>query len=135
MAKRIFISQNLVNRMSPEDRRRYGVRTVEEQVAHDEMVVERTLHSQFSSWLFRNGFVMPYHSDMSRRPTIAAGIPDFGIHRNGRILFIEFKTGKNQLNEAQEKGFAEMGNQGDVIMICCSLQEAVRVTTKFFDLP
>jgi hypothetical protein len=132
---RVVIPANIVRGMSLEDRRRYGVRTAEEQAAHDEMVVERTLHSQFSSWLFRNKFMMPYHSDMSRRPTIAAGIPDFGIHRDGKILFIEFKVGKNQLNEAQEKCFAEMGAQGDVILVCHSYEEAVRATRNFFNLP
>lgn len=130
-----YIAPNIARLMAPADRRKYGVQTPEEQAHTINLLLEREVHSHFSGWLNRHGFAMPYHSDPARRPTILAGLPDYGIHRDGRILFIEIKIHPNKLSETQESAFARMGTQGDVILVCYSLEEACRVTAQFFNLP
>ena len=121
--------------MSPEDRKRYGILSPEEQSAHNSLVLERELHNQFGGWLYRHEFCDYYHSDPVRRPTIKAGLPDFGIYRDSRIIWIEFKVKPNWLSQDQEECFQRMGRQGNIIMICYSSQEAEGIIKKFFSLP
>ena len=134
MKDRSFIPPNLIRWMSGEDRKKLGVRTNEEIDAQVSLKLEREVHSQFISWLRRNGFEDFYHSDPVRRPTIQAGLPDFGIFRDSRILFIEMKVGKNTLSETQEKVFQRMGADGNVILVCYGYEEAYQATRRFFGL-
>jgi hypothetical protein len=129
-----FIPPHFINLMSPEDRKKFGVHTAEEIQADNNLKTEREIHSQFFSWLRRHGFTDFYHSDPVRRPTIQAGLPDFGIYRDSRIIFIEFKVKPNGLSEVQESVFQRMGASGNVILICYSYDEARRAVAKFFHL-
>ena len=121
--------------MTPEDRKANGIKTPEEEAAGHNLSLERTIHHQFGGWLYRHEFRDYYHSDPVRRPTIKAGLPDFGIYRDSRILFVEFKVKPNGLSPEQEIVFGRMGRQGNVILVCYSFEEAVKATAKFFNLP
>ena len=131
---RVLVPPNVARLMTPADRKRYGILTPEEQSAHNSLVLERELHNQFGGWLYRHEFCDYYHSDPVRRPTIKAGLPDFGIYRDSRILFLEFKVKPNGLSPDQEIVFGRMGRQGNVILVCYSFEEAVKATSKFFNL-
>lgn len=126
---------NIERLIDPKDRQALGIKTPEERMIKAGLELERDLHSQFSGWLHRNGFDDFYHADPSRRATIAAGLPDFGIFRDSRILFIEFKIGKNSLNPEQEGAFTRMSAAGNVVLICHSYPEAVKAVSAFFNLP
>jgi hypothetical protein len=133
--QRIFVPPNIARLMSLEDRKANGILTPEEASERHNLTLERDIHNQFGSWLYRQGFEDYYHSDPVRRPTIKAGLPDFGIYQDSRILFIEFKVPPNKLSPDQEAAFARMGRKGNVILICYSYEEAARATSKFFNLP
>jgi hypothetical protein len=133
--QRVFVPPNIARLMSPEDRKANGILTPEEESAQANLTLEREIHNQFGSWLYRHGFEDYYHSDPVRRPTIKAGLPDFGIYRDSRILFVEIKVRPNGLSPAQEEVFQRMGAAGNVILIVYSYEEAARVTAKFFNLP
>jgi hypothetical protein len=126
------VPEHIARLMSEEDRKKLGIMTADELAAQSTLILEREIHSQFSSWLYRNGFEDFYHSDPVRRPTIKAGLPDFGIYRNSRILFIEFKVRPNGLSPVQEETFARMGNRGNVILVCYTYEQAVKATETFF---
>jgi hypothetical protein len=128
------IPQNLVKLMDPKDRKSLGVRTNEEVATQNDLTLEREIHQQFISWLRRHDFLDFYHSDPVRRPTIKAGLPDFGVYRNSRILFLEFKTSTGRLSAVQEETFQRMGAQGNVILVCHSYDEAAKATAQFFSL-
>lgn len=130
-----FIPPHFINWMSPEDRKKFGVHTGAENQAANDLKLEREIHSQFFSWLRRSGFKHFYHSDPVRRPTIMAGLPDFGVFRDSRIIFVEFKVKPNGLTETQEEVFPQMGASGNIILICYSYDEARRAVSKFFNLP
>jgi hypothetical protein len=121
--------------MSAEDRKRLGILTPEEERAQANLTCEREIHHQFGAWLYKKGFEDYYHSDPVRRPTIKAGLPDFGIYRDSRIIWIEIKVPPNGLTRSQEECFERMGRQGNIIMIANSSSEAERIVTKFFNLP
>jgi hypothetical protein len=132
--QRIFVPPNIVRLMSAEDRKAHGILTPEEESQRANLVVEREIHHQFSGWLYRHGFEDYYHSDPVRRPTIKAGLPDFGVYRDSRIIWIEFKVPPNGLTQSQEECFERMGRNGNIIMIANSSSEAERIITKFFNL-
>jgi hypothetical protein len=131
---RVLVPSHIARLMSPEDRKANGIQTPEEESAAANLTLERDIHSQFGSWLYRHDFWDYYHSDPVRRPTIKAGLPDFGIYRDSRILFLEIKVKPNGLTASQEEVFARMGAAGNVILIVYSYEEACRVTAKFFNL-
>lgn len=129
-----FIPPNIINRMSPEDRKRFGVHTDAEHQAANDLKTEREIHNQFRNWLNQAGFPDFYHSDPVRRPTIAAGLPDFGVFRDSRIIWIEFKVKPNGLSREQELVFQRMGSDGNIVPVCYSLDEARRAVSEFFNL-
>src|ERR1700758_1284248 len=94
---RVLVPPHLARLMAPADRKANGIETPEEASERHTLTLEREIHSQFGAWLYRRGFEDFYHSDPVRRPTIKAGLPDFGVYRDSRILFIEIKVGKNDL--------------------------------------
>ena len=132
---RILVPPHIARLMSPADRKANGILTPEEESAQHNLTLEREIHSQFGSWLYRHGFCDYYHSDPARRPTIKAGIPDFGVYRDSRIIWVEFKVKPNGLSESQEQCFERMGRQGNIIMVCHSSPEAEKIITQFFNLP
>ena len=133
--QRILVPPNIARLMSPEDRKTHGILTPEEESAQANLTLEREIHHQFGSWLYRHGFEDYYHSDPVRRPTIKAGLPDFGIYKDSRIIWVEFKVPPNGLTQSQEECFERMGKNGNIIMIANSSSEAERIVSKFFDLP
>ena len=132
---RVLVPAHIARLMSPEDRKANGIETPEEAAQRHNLTLEREIHHQFESWLYKKGFEYHYHSDPVRRPTIKAGLPDFGIYRDSRIIFIEFKVHPNGLTESQEQCFERMGRQGNIIMVCYSSPEAEKIISKFFNLP
>jgi hypothetical protein len=132
---RILVPAHIARLMSPEDRKANGIETPEEEAQRHNLTLEREIHNQFGSWLYRHGFEDYYHSDPVRRPTIKAGLPDFGVYRDSRIIFIEIKIGKNDLSESQEIVFQRMGEKGNVILICRSYEQCVSAVIQFFNLP
>ena len=133
--QRSLVPPNIARLMSPEDRKIHGILTPEEESAQANLTLEREIHHQFGGWLYRHDFCDYYHSDPVRRPTIKAGLPDFGIYRDSRILFIEVKVPPRGLSPVQEEVFGRMGRAGNVILVVYSYEEAARVTSKFFNLP
>jgi hypothetical protein len=131
---KVYIPGNISKLMAPEDRQALGIRTPEERMIKAESELERDLHHQFSGWLRRNGFSDFYHADPARRSTIQTGLPDFGIFRDSRIVFIEIKVGKNTLSDEQEVVFQRMGQQGNIILVCHSYEQCVKAVTGFFGL-
>ena len=131
---RILVPPNIARLMSPKDRKTHGILTPEEESTQANLTLEREIHHQFGGWLYRHGFEDYYHSDPVRRPTIKAGLPDFGIYRDSRILFLEIKVRPNGLSQIQEEVFQRMGRAGNVILICYSYEEATRAVAQFFNL-
>jgi hypothetical protein len=132
---RVFVPPNIARLMSPSDRKANGILTPEEERARANLTCEREIHSQFGKWLYKRGIEDYYHSDPVRRPTIKAGLPDFGVPYNSRIIWIEFKVHPNKLTPVQEQCFERMGRNGNIIMVCHDSPEAERIVTKFFNLP
>jgi hypothetical protein len=131
---RVLVPAHIARLMAPADRKANGILTPEEELAQHNLTLERDIHSQFGSWLYRHGFEDCYHSDPARRPTIKAGIPDFGVFKDSRIIWIEFKVRPNGLSESQAQCFERMGRRGNIIMVCYSSPEAEKIITKFFNL-
>lgn len=132
MKDKRFVPSNIARVMAPEDRKALGIRTPEENAEHTNLELEREVHNQFSSWLYRHGFEDFYHSDPTRRSRIRVGLPDFGVYRDSRIIFIEFKVKPNGLSPDQEAVFERMGANGNVIIICYSYEEATKAVLEFF---
>ena len=119
--------------MSPEDQKKYGFKTVEQTIYETEFKLEKELHDFFISFLNRQKLGY-YHADPTRKSTIALGMPDFGIYRNSRIVWIEFKIGKNKLEPHQKDKIATMLTDGNAVQVCYDYMSAVNVVGKFFEL-
>jgi hypothetical protein len=125
------LPENIVRRMSKEDREKYGVKTNEEVDAEVEIKLERDLHNKFISFLKRHSLGY-YHADPSRKSTVASGLPDFGVFRGSRIIFIEFKIGKNTLSEVQKNRICVMLLDNNTVCVCNGYAEAIRLVSEFF---
>ena len=128
-----FVPPHFTRLMDPEDRKKLGLRTWEESRAEGELKLERDLHTEFIQFLnlHRLGY---YHAPMFKKSELEKGIPDFGIYRGSRILWIEFKVGKNKLDPDQQNKIAEMLVDGNEVRVCWSIEEGIRETGKFFNL-
>jgi hypothetical protein len=132
MKQKVFVPQNIAKAMAPADRKALGILTPAESAEAATLTLEREIHAQFGGWLYRHGFTDFYHSDPVRRATIKKGLPDFGVYRDSRILFIEFKVKPNGLSPDQESVFERMGANGNVIIVCYAFEEATQATLQFF---
>ena len=119
--------------MSPEDQKKYGFQTPEAIEAQRDDVLEKELHTEFIQFLNRYDLKY-YHAPMHKRSQFPVGQPDFGVHRASRILFIEFKVGKNRLDPDQKNRIAELLADDNEVHVCYSYEAAYRATTKFFNL-
>lgn len=61
-------------------------------------------------------------------------MPDYGVFRDSKILFLEIKIGKRKLDPDQEQAFMEIGNDGNIILLCYGFEEARLAIIKFFGL-
>lgn len=119
--------------MSPDDQKKYGFQTPEAIEAQQDDVLEKELHTKFIQFL--NRYDLNYdHAPMYKRSQFPVGQPDFGVYRASRILFIEFKVGKNRLDPDQKNRIAELLADDNEVHVCYSYEEAYRATTKFFNL-
>jgi hypothetical protein len=131
-----------LERMAPEDRQvvaaavghpNAGLTTQEAGAKHD-LELERDLHSEFSGFLARNGFKLVIHADPTKPSRIKPGWPDYSIIRSNRILFIEFKIGRNTLSQVQETVINELLAEGCTVHVLYSYEAATRATKEYFAL-
>lgn len=69
-----------------------------------------------------------------KRSGVTKGVPDTVMcipNKTACGLFIEFKTGKNQLTKEQAAMMHMLRNNGYECHVCCSLNEAREVVTKY----
>jgi hypothetical protein len=110
-----------------------GLTTAEARAKHD-LELERDLHSEFSGFLARNGFNLVIHADPAKPSRIKPGWPDYSIIRSNRILFIEFKVGRNTLSQVQETVVNELLAEGCTVRVLYSYEAATRATKEYFAL-
>jgi hypothetical protein len=128
--------------MATEDRQSVAARvghpnaglTTEKALAKHDLELERDLHSEFSGFLARNGFKLVIHADPTKPSRIKPGWPDYSIIRSNRILFIEFKIGRNTLSQVQETVINELLAEGCTVHVLYSYQAATRATKEYFAL-
>ena len=127
------VHENLARLMSQEDRTKYGIKTMNEILSEQEVKLERDLHNMFIAFLTRHELGY-YHADPTRKSTIAIGMPDFGVFRNSRIIWIEFKVGKNRLSHEQHDKIAAMLADGNEVRLCYEYSEATELVRNFFGI-
>jgi hypothetical protein len=108
--------------------------TTDEALAKHDLELERDLHSEFSGFLARNGFKLVIHADPTKPSRIKPGWPDYSIIRSNRILFIEFKIGRNTLSQVQETVINELLAEGCTVHVLYSYEAATRATKEYFAL-
>lgn len=125
------IPQHLVKLMSPEDQKKYGFETIEVRNERLESQLERDLHTMFLAFLNRHGLGY-YHAEMSKKSPFTIGQPDFAVYRGSRIMFVEFKVGKNKLAPEQKEQIAKLLTDGNTVHVCYSYPAAVDAVKSFF---
>lgn len=96
--------------------------TASEALHRETVKLERTLHSNFSSFCKRNG-IEPGNSSPVRKTSIAEGTPDFASTRDGRVCYIEFKIFPNKLSRVQEEKIAYLRSIGNTVHVCTESPE------------
>ena len=61
------------------------------------------------------------------------GFPDRTCLKDGRVLFIEFKRGKNTLSANQEKWKTALEKIGCTVYVCYTAEEAIQRYEEFFN--
>jgi hypothetical protein len=125
------IHENLARLMSKEDREKYGIETMDEVEARQEIQLEKELHELFIQYLNRKEYGY-YHAAMDKKSPFVIGMPDFGVYRNSRIIWIEFKIGKKKLREEQRNQVAKMLTDGNEVRVCYNYADATNEIEKFF---
>jgi hypothetical protein len=136
------LTKDQLNLIVPEDRQVVAAAighpnaglTTEEALAKHELKLERDMHSEFSGFLARNGFKLVIHADPTKPSRIKPGWPDYSIIRSNRILFIEFKIGRNTLSQVQETVINELLAEGCTVHVLYSYEAATRATKEYFAL-
>lgn len=120
----------------PVERKRHGPTWAEavERDTKEKGPLEQEIHNQFDNWLRRHGFRNAYHPSFVRPSTIKEGMPDYGVTRDSRIIYIEFKVKPNKLSPAQELRIHELRDDGNTVCVCYSYTEAAEAVSKFFNL-
>jgi hypothetical protein len=127
------IPEHLGRLMSPEDQKKYGFESIAACTERLEAQREKDDHDFLLAFL-RKEELGYYHAPMYKKSELPVGIPDFGIYRGSRILWIEFKTGKNKLSPEQKNQIARMLTDGNEVRVCYSYPEALAAVKTFFGI-
>jgi hypothetical protein len=130
---RRVIPNNIGKLMSTDDQKKYGFRTVEAITEQQEIDREKDLHTMFMQFLHRHRLGY-YHAPMFKKSELEKGVPDFGVYRGSRIIWIEFKVGKNKLDPDQKNKIATMLADDNEVRVCYNYSDATREVIKFFNL-
>lgn len=128
------IPDNIGRLMSPEDQKKYGFKSVETIAAEQEVKLEKDLHEKLLAYLRRKGFCDPYRAGMHKKSELAIGMPDFGIYRGSRIMWIEFKVGQNKISPEQKNQIGKMLCDGNEVHVCYSYPDAIAKVEQFFGI-
>lgn len=129
------ITDAMLERMDPQDRKALGKRglTAAEAEQIRDTRDERELQGQFAGWLKRNA-VHYIHANPTRKSTIRKGAPDFYCMREGRVMCIEFKLGRNELTDEQKLVLHELALLGIPAFVCYDYPGATDLVRKYFHL-
>ena len=130
--KRI-IPDNIGRLMSPEDQKKYGFETIEVITQRQEEQLEKDLHEMLLAYLRRNELGY-YHAGMHKKSELPVGMPDFGIYRGSRIMWIEFKVGQNKISPEQKNQIGKMLCDGNEVHVCYSYPDAIAKVEQFFGI-
>lgn len=133
----MIIPQNLLKLMTASDRKQFDKAgwTAEECQDRIDMRLERKLHAEFNGFLRRHEFNLVIHGDPRKRSQLPPGWPDYSIFSFvGKVLFIEFKVGRNTLSEIQKEVIASLLKEGFTVLVLRSYADAVDATMKFFSV-
>jgi hypothetical protein len=125
---------HILRRMPPEERKALGPAGLlaEEALALRESKDELNDHRNYIQYLQLVGLEF-VHSNPVKRPTIEVGFPDFGVFGPGsRVLFLEFKRGKNTLTDEQKAVRRRLELAGCRYEVAYSLAEAIGYTKEVF---
>ena len=127
--------ENILKRMSPSDREALGKAG---QLAENAGVkalrrIEREEQKLSSRWLTLNGIPF-YNTRADKRSTVSAGLPDFAIFCDSRILLVEMKAKNGRLSSEQQAMVAAIERRGTPVHICRSMQEARELVKCTFNL-
>lgn len=116
--------------MSAKDRKSIGQKSEAEAATAHMMRGERAEQNLFASWLHRHELdgELTWNRPASHvKSTIRSGWPDFVVHRNGKTVYIEFKSKGEYLSREQECFKHRLEKQQIPHYICYSSQEAISV--------
>ena len=130
---RRVIPDHIGRLMSPEDQKKYGFETIEVIGERQEAQLEKELHGQFLEFLNSKSLGY-YHAPMFKKSELPVGIPDFGVFRGSRIIWVEFKVGKNKLDPDQKIKIATMLADDNEVRVCYDLISGINEVKSFFKI-
>jgi hypothetical protein len=127
------IPENFLRLMSVDQRRPLGKAglTAEEAILKEIARTEKGEHNIFLSWLMLKGIPRIY-SRTDKRPTIAAGWPDFSVFYEGVTLFFEFKINKRKTTREQEETIALLREVGFEVFVIDTAKEAIEICKEVY---
>jgi hypothetical protein len=95
---------------------------------------ERQEQAEFAKWLSRQqsmSELIYFWQRTDKRATGTVGWPDFTIGRAGQTCYLEFKVTGGLLSEAQKECIERLINQGFLVAIPPTADEAIRITKQW----
>lgn len=120
-----ILPENILNKMSPSDRKSIGQQTASEATQQGAEKAEEDQHKLFIQWLNLNNIQFIHASMKKKAKTLKPGWPDFSVFANGQAVFVEFKVHPNKESEDQVKVRKEMEASGCNCVVAYSVMDAI----------
>lgn len=128
------LPDNIIRRMDGKEKPKgnAGLTNAEADVKRS-LRLEKEYHKQFCQWLDLHGFWY-VHSTYGRKATIRAGLTDFIVLFDGKVLCIEMKLQGQALGNEQGVFENYCYEQGLAHKVSYSAQQAIEMTRTFYNL-
>lgn len=125
------LPDHILRRMAPSDRPRGKAGKLMSELAEkEERDNERAQHKIFWNYCLLKDITVDYHRP-DKRTTNRKGWPDFPCYKNGRVLFLEFKTANGRLSKEQKEMREELERQGFKYVVVVGASDAIDIADTY----
>jgi VRR-NUC domain-containing protein len=105
-------------------------KTTKELAQWKEFDLEKAHHRIFWNYCLLKDITTDYHNP-TRKTTNKKGWPDFPCYKNGRVLFVEFKSPTGKLTKEQLEVRAELERQGFKYVVVYAASDAIEIADSY----
>jgi hypothetical protein len=125
------LPDHILRLMAPADRPRGKAgKLMSELLDKEERDLERDQHKIFWNYCLLKDITVDYHNP-TKKTTNRKGWPDFPCYKDGRVLFIEFKSLTGRLSKDQKERREELERQGFKYVVVTAASDAIEIVQTY----